>query len=82
MVEDFAGDDGSGDGYLDAASVWLAMAVLITADGGHKVLKATARGTLSVGQAEVSWTEVHRMTDADYKALVRRAREVAGDRPK
>jgi len=40
-------------------------------------LKATARGTLTAGRAEVSWTEVHRMTDSDYRALVGRAREAA-----
>lgn len=77
QVEHSAGDDGSSDDYLDPASVWLAMAELLIADGGHRILKATARGVLTAGRAEVSWTEVHRMTDADYRALVSRAREAS-----
>lgn len=58
------------------------MAEVLVADGGPKILKTTARGTLSAGQAEVSWSELHRMTEADYKDLVSRAREITADRPK
>ena len=60
--------------------VWLAMAELLIAEGGHRILSLTARGSLSAGQAEVTRTERHRMTAADYRALVSQAREVVADR--
>jgi hypothetical protein len=75
-----AGDGGPDGDYLDAGSVWLEMAQLLIADGDHKILSATARGTIAAGQAEVAWTELHRMTADGYRALVSRAREVVAER--
>jgi len=76
-VHHYAGEDSPDQPYLTPGSVWLAMAELLIAEGGHSILGSTARGSLSAGQAEVTWTERHQMTAAAYRALVTRAREVA-----
>ncbi|BBH17717.1 hypothetical protein Back2_20040 [Nocardioides baekrokdamisoli] len=74
MIEHRDGGDGL---YLDATSVWSYMVTRLAAADGHRVLAATARGTIANGHAEVSWTEVHQMTDAAYRELVAQSRQDA-----
>ena len=78
-VHHYAGEESPDESYLVSGSVWLAMAELLIAEAGHRILSSTARGSLSAGQAEVTWTERHRMTAASYRTLVSRAREVVAD---
>lgn len=70
-------DDAAEDRYLEATSVWIQMAKILNATGGPKILKASMRGAIADGLAEVTWSEVHDMTEEEYRALVEKAREIA-----
>ena len=76
-ITQYLDNDSPDERYLDPTGVWIRMAKNLVAADGPKILKSSMRGSIVNGRAEVTWSESHELTEADYKILVAKAREQA-----